>query len=154
MASNMKDYHATRRDFRWEIPETFNFGADVVDRRAREANGLALIWANAQGEERRFSYADMAQLTARFASMLAQRGIRKGDRVLVMTPRIPEWQVTLVGCLKLGAVPIPCIEMLTAKDLAYRVRHSGARAILARAEQVLKFSGLLDEVPVRLSLGT
>ena len=154
MAPNMTDYEATRRGFRWNVPETFNFGADVVDRLAREADGPALIWANARGEEKRFSYADMSRLSARFASMLAKHGIRKGDRVLIMTPRIPEWQIAIIGCLKLGAVPIPCIEMLTAKDLTYRIRHCGATAILVRAEHAHKFADVLNEVPLKLSIGT
>ncbi|MFG1372009.1 AMP-binding protein [Xanthobacter oligotrophicus] len=153
MAPNMTDYAATARTFRWQVPETFNFAADVVDHLARTADGPALIWANAAGEERRFSFSDMARLTARFASALAARGVRKGDRVLVMLPRIPEWQVAMVGCLKLGAVPIPCIEMLTAKDIAYRVRHAGARAVVARAEHAEKFADVMSEVPVRLALG-
>ncbi|MDI4657724.1 acyl-CoA synthetase [Xanthobacter autotrophicus] len=153
MAPNMTDYAATARTFRWQVPETFNFGADVVDHFAHTADGTALIWANAAGEERRFSFSDMARLTARFASALAARGVRKGDRVLVMLPRIPEWQVAMVGCLKLGAVPIPSIEMLTAKDIVYRVRHAGVRAIIARAEHAEKFADVMGEVPVRLALG-
>ncbi|MFG1379183.1 acyl-CoA synthetase, partial [Xanthobacter autotrophicus] len=153
MAPNMTDYAATARTFRWQVPETFNFGADVVDHFARTADGPALIWANAAGEERRFSFSDMARLTARFASALAARGIKKGDRVLVMLPRIPQWQVAMVGCLKLGAVPIPCIEMLTAKDIAYRVRHAGVRAVVTRAEHAEKFAEVMGEVPVRLALG-
>ncbi len=154
MAPNMTDYEATRRGFCWNVPKTFNFGADVVDRLAREADGPALIWANAKGEEKRFSYADMSRLSARFASVLAKHGIRKGDRVLIMTPRIPEWQIAIIGCLKLGAVPIPCIEMLTAKDLTYRIRHSGATAVLVRAEHAHKFADVLTEVSLKLSIGT
>ena len=150
---NMTDYAETARTFRWQVPERFNFAADVVDRLAREADGPALVWANAEGEERRFSFSDMSRLTSRFASALAARGIRKGDRVLVMLPRIPEWQVAIVGCLKLGAVPIPSIEMLTAKDIAYRVRHAGVRAVIARGAHASKFADVMDEVPVRLALG-
>lgn len=153
MAPNMTDYATAVASFRWQVPETFNFGADVVDRIAREADGPALIWANAAGEEKRFSFSDMSRLTARFASALAARGIGKGDRVLVMLPRIPEWQIAMVGCLKLGAVPIPAIEMLTAKDIAYRVRHAGVKAVVARAGQAEKFAEVRREVPVRLSVG-
>lgn len=153
MVSNMIDYDGTVRDFSWDVPRTFNFGADVVDHFARTADGPALIWANAAGEERRFSFSDMSRLTNRFASALAARGVKKGERVLVMLPRIPEWQVAIVGCLKLGAVPIPCIEMLTAKDIEYRVRHAEVRAVVARGEQAKKFAGITSEVPVRLALG-
>ncbi|MBV6823449.1 acyl-CoA synthetase [Pseudomonas sp. PD9R] len=153
MARNMVHYTQAYRDFQWTLPSTFNFGTDVVDRYARAADGPALIWANAAGEEIHLSYSDMSRLTDRFASVLAKRGIRRGDRVLIMLPRIPDWQVAMVGCLKLGAIPIPSVEMLTRKDINYRVRHAEARAVVVRAEHAEKFVDVLNEVPVRLSLG-
>ena len=126
----MVDYHETCRTFDWNLPETFNFGADVVDRYAREVERPALIWCNAAGAERRFTFADIKRLSDRFAHGLAEGGLRKGDRVVVMLPRLPEWQVAMVACFKLGAVAVPCIDMLTGRDLAYRIEHSGARAIV------------------------
>lgn len=153
MARNMSHYYQSYRDFKWDLPPTFNFGIDVVDRYAREADGPALIWANAAGEEIRLSYADISQLTDRFASVLTQRGIRRGDRVLIMLPRIPDWQVAMVGCLKVGAIPIPSVEMLTRKDINYRVRHADVRAVVARAEHVEKFADVMNDVAVKLSLG-
>jgi acyl-coenzyme A synthetase/AMP-(fatty) acid ligase len=153
MPHNMIDYAATRARFRWVTPATFNFGADVVDRIASEADGPALIWANAAGAERRFRFSDIARASARCASALRGRGIGKGDVVLVMTPRIPEWQIAMVGCLKAGAIPIPSIEMLTPKDLAYRIGHAGAKGVICRGAQAAKFDGLLEGVAARLAIG-
>lgn len=147
-------YAAFHRDFRWEVPERFNFGADVVDRMAAEHDGPALIAEDAAGTVRRFSYSDIARLTDRLAAALRQRGVGKGDFVIVMLPRIPEWQIAIVACLKLGAVPIPCIEMLTAKDLAYRVDNAGARAVICRAGHTEKFEALADRLAVRVSVGS
>jgi acetyl-CoA synthetase len=153
MPRNMQDYAATRASFLWDVPEQFNFAADVVDRLAREGDGWALVWANAAGAERRFRFSDISAASARCASALAARGIGKGDVVLVMTPRIPEWQIAMVGCLRLGAVPIPCIEMLTAKDLAYRIGHAGVRGVICRGAMAGKFDGLLEGVAARLAIG-
>ncbi len=153
MPRNMQDYAATRATFRWQAPGSFNFATDVVERHAAQGDGLALIWANAEGQERRFRFSDIAAAAARCAGALAARGIGKGDVVLVMTPRIPEWQIAMVGCLRLGAVPIPCIEMLTAKDVAYRLGHSGARGVICRGVQAGKFDGLLEGIPARLAIG-
>ena len=61
---------------------------------------------------------------------------------MVLLPRIPEWQVAMVACMKVGAIPIPCIEMLTAKDVHYRVNHSGARAAITTLANVDKFDAL------------
>lgn len=140
-------------EFRWNIPDEFNFAVDVVDRMAREQDGPALIWANDRGEERRFSFSDMSRLTSQFANVLASQGVRKGDFVLVMLPRIPEWQIAIVGALKLGAVPIPCIEMLTTKDIDYRLRNSGAKAAVCRSDHAAKFATMLDLLDVRICVG-
>ncbi|HEX3364649.1 acyl-CoA synthetase [Phenylobacterium sp.] len=125
-----------------------------MDRRAREADGPALIWANAQGATRRFLFSDIARLSAQLASALVARGVRKGDRVLIMLPRIPEWQIAMVACLKLGAVAIPCIEMLTGKDLRYRIERAEPTCAIIRAQHHGKFEGLTGRIPTRLSLGT
>jgi acetyl-CoA synthetase len=146
-----EDYGTIRAGFRWDVPATFNFGTEVVDRWARERDGPALIWCDEAGEERRFSYSDMARLTDRFANVLRRHGVAKGDRVLVMMPRRPEWMIAMVGAMKIGAVPIPCIEMLTARDVAYRVENSEAKAVVCRAGQVEKFRAV--PAPVRIALG-
>ncbi|HYD69158.1 acyl-CoA synthetase [Azospirillum sp.] len=139
--------------FEWNLPATFNFGADVVDRFAEDPARVALLWSNAEGREERYTYADMARLTNRFANLLAGRGIRKGDRVVVMLPRVAQWQVALVGCLKLGAVPIPCIDMLTERDVAYRAAHSGARAVVTTAANAGKFAAIGAPLEVRVAVG-
>ena len=137
------------REFRWDIPEKFNFGVDVVDAWAAERDGLAILWENAAGEQASYRFSDVARLSNRLADTLRRQGVAKGDRVIVMLPRIPEWQIALIACLKLGAVVIPCIEMLTARDIEYRVRNSEARAAICRAEQVDKFARCLDLLTVQ-----
>ncbi|WP_028714522.1 acyl-CoA synthetase [Paracoccus sp. J55] len=153
MPRNMQDYEATRGSFSWKVPERFNFATDVVDRFAGEGDGMALIWANAEGEERSFRFSDISAASRRAAAALAARGIGKGDVVLIMTPRIPEWQIAMVACLRIGAVAIPCIEMLTAKDLAFRIDHAGVKGVICRLSHAAKFDGLLSAAPARLSIG-
>ena len=148
--TKMTSYEDTHRDFEWDIPETFNFGGDVVDVWAKDPDRIALIWVNDAGEERRFTYADMRDQTNRLANCLTAKGVKKGDRVLVMLPRIPEWQIALVACHKIGAVPIPCVTMLTRKDIDYRLEHSGAVAAITTVAEVDKVS---DHLPVRICVG-
>ena len=146
----MKTYEQAHADFRWEIPDTFNFGANVIDEWAKDPERLALIWVNEQGDERRLTFADVSRLTNQFANLLAAEGITQGDRVIVMLPRIPEWQIAMIGCHKLGAVPIPCVTMLTEKDIEYRVRHSGAAAAITTADNTHKFG---EDLKARISVG-
>ncbi|HEV8653772.1 MAG TPA: acyl--CoA ligase, partial [Actinomycetes bacterium] len=78
------------------------------------------------GNPRRYSFADLAASSNRAANFLASRGVRKGDRVFVMLPRIPDWYDVMLGCVKLGAVPMPGTTLLTARDIAYRLERAGA----------------------------
>ena len=153
MNAPMPSYEQAYAQFKWAVPSTFNFGADVVDRWADDPRRLALIWENAAGETRRLTYREIALLTNRVANALAKLGVVKGDRIIIMMPRIPEWQIALVAALKLGAVPIPCIEMLTARDLEYRIDNSGAKAVVCRAIQTPKFAGVLDKLTARVAIG-
>lgn len=148
----MIDYQATYRAHRLEVPERFNFGRDVVDVLAEDPARAALIWCNARGDERRFSFADIRRLSNQVANWLAGRGVAKGERVIVMLPRVPEWQIAMVACLKLGAVPIPCITMLSERDVAYRVDHAGAVAAITTGEETGKFHAP-ERLKARLALG-
>jgi acyl-coenzyme A synthetase/AMP-(fatty) acid ligase len=149
----MKRHKEILETFSWDVPRHFNFAVDVVDQWADQRDGLALVWENAKGECKQCTYSEMSQLSKRFASVLQSNGVTKGDRVLLMLPRIPQWQVAMVGALRIGAVPIPCIEMLTARDLDYRLRHSGAKAVVCRSTQVDKLAGVVDNVQARIALG-
>ena len=153
MVRSHEPYDKLYGEFRWHVPAHFNFGVDVVDRIARQADGPALISVDQSGRERLYNYSDISRLTDRLASALRAKGVKKGDFVVVMLPRIAEWQISTVAVLKLGAIPIPCIEMLTAKDLDYRVRNSGARAAICRADHTTKFAGLADVLDVKISVG-
>ena len=149
--SMAQGYDAMRAAFRWDLPETFNFGTDVIDRWARERNGPALIWENEAGEVHTYSYADLSRLSNKLANVLRSHGVARGDRVIVMLPRLPEWFVSIIAAMKIGAVPIPCIEMLTARDIEYRAANSEAKAVICRSEHVAKFENV--EIPVRIALG-
>jgi acetyl-CoA synthetase len=152
-----KPYDELYRDFQWHVPETFNFATDVVDAwagaRAGAGDGLALITRNADGQVQEFHFSEIEDQSRRLADVLRHNGIKKGDRVIAMLPRIAEWQITMTACLRIGAVVIPAIEMLTAKDMVYRVENSGARAVVCRAEQVEKFASVADNIPVRIAIG-
>jgi acyl-coenzyme A synthetase/AMP-(fatty) acid ligase len=135
-------YEEVCRSFNWNIPPAFNFAADVVDAWARDPEKLALLWCDESGREERYSFARISGLSRRLGSVLRARGLRKGDRCIVMLPRIPQWQIAMVGCLRVGVIPIPCIDMLTAKDVRFRAEHSGAAGVITTPANVAKFPAL------------
>jgi len=146
----MECYAETHRDFEWDIPESFNYGGDVVDCWAQDPSRQALIWLNEAGDEKHYSFADIKALSNQFANLLAAQGVARGDKVIIMLPRIPQWQIAMVGCNKLGAVPIPCVTMLTEKDVSYRAEHSGAVAVVTTVADSSKFGGAFK---ARISVG-
>jgi acyl-coenzyme A synthetase/AMP-(fatty) acid ligase len=147
---NMTDYLATRASFRLEVPEVYNYARDVVDAWAdREPGKLALLAVGPDGgNPRRYSFADLAASSNRAANFLAARGVRKGDPVFVMLPRIPEWYEVILGCIKLGALPMPGTTLLTGRDIAYRLERAGATTAVTDPEGAAK----VDEAAERLGV--
>ena len=133
--------------FRWEPPDAFNFGRDVVDHFGRDPARPALLWRSPHGEERRLSYAQIASASDRVAHLLIGRGIAAGDPVIVMLPKVPEWQIVMVGALKAGALVIPSSTILRPKDIQYRGAHSGAVALFAAEAQVLAVEAVRGDLP-------
>jgi acyl-coenzyme A synthetase/AMP-(fatty) acid ligase len=136
VSPNMTDYEETRRTFRLTVPERFNYARDVVGAwAAREPDRLALLAVDPTGSNpRRLTFGDLSRLSNRAANFLAAQGVGRGDRVFVMLPRVPEWHVLLLGCIKLGAVPMPGTSLLTGRDIAYRISRADAVAAVTDEE--------------------
>ncbi|HZP90069.1 MAG TPA: AMP-binding protein [Actinomycetota bacterium] len=155
---NMTDYEEARRTFRLPVPERFNYAIDVVDARAaHDPAKLALVAVDESGSRAlRYTFRDLARASNRVANFLAAQGIGKGDRVFVMLPRIPEWHLVLLGCIKLGAVPMPGTPLLTARDLEYRIGRAEAAAAIVDPEGSAKVDEVrdrLESLRVRICVG-
>jgi acyl-coenzyme A synthetase/AMP-(fatty) acid ligase len=144
---NMTDYEQTRRTFRLEVPERFNFARDVLDARAAASpDALALLAAGPGGEvTARYSYAELARASMRAANALAAHGVGHGDRVFVMLPKVPAWHVALLACIRLGAVPMPGTPLLTSRDIGYRIGAAEAVAAITDAEGAAKIDAVRED---------
>ncbi len=152
------EYRRACEGFRWEVPDTFNFGRDVVDRTAAaDPARPALLWREAVGAERRLSFAAVREGSDRVARGLHDLGVRPGEPVIVMLPRVPEWQLALLGALKAATLAIPSSTILRPKDVVYRARHSGAACLVTTDEQAAALEpvrGELAGVRCRIALRT
>jgi acetyl-CoA synthetase len=128
----MADYESEYAGFRLEVPEVFNPTIDIVEASAgREPEALALVSLDgAGGVVAEQSAADLARESRRCARALAGAGIEKGDRVFVMLPRVPAWYAAVLGAIRIGAVVAPAPNMLTPRDIGYRVGTLGAVAAI------------------------
>ncbi|MGH7388584.1 MAG: AMP-binding protein [Candidatus Rokuibacteriota bacterium] len=147
MARNMTDYAATCRTFRLDVPASFNWAFDVFDTWARDPGKLALLWVSADGQPRRFTFAELAERSRRFANVLGGLGVAPGERVFVMLPRVAPWWEIVLGCLRARAVSVPGTTLLTTNDIRYRLTVSEAAVVITDEENAAKVDHVLDECP-------
>src|SRR5207253_3156983 len=107
-------------DFSLTAPADFNWAFDVVDRWAEDPSKLAMLWVGGQGQERRITFDQFRRRSNQLANALEGLGVRRGDRVFLMLPRLVEWWEAILGIMKVGAVSMPGTTLLTSKDIAYR----------------------------------
>ncbi len=100
-------------------PEDFNFAYDIVDRYAREEpNKRALVWIDDNSTEAKvFTFADISRESKRAAYWLAQKGIKKGDMVMLMLRRRYEWWFLLPALHRIVAVAIAASDQLLKSDI-------------------------------------
>jgi acetyl-CoA synthetase len=140
------DYVRAYAEFRWPALDRFNWALDYFDRIAEGNSALALWIVEEDGSQSRFSFADMAQRSARMANFLRAHGVARGDRVLLMLPNcVALWDVML-ACIKLGAVMIPATTLLTPTDLQDRITRGGVRHVVCLPADAAKFDALPQAV--------
>lgn len=118
------------------IPERYNLGVALTAGQVRAGRGdkVALHWANADGGRRNVTYRELDELSTRLAISLQSLGVRRGDRVLLRLPNIPEFYIAALGAAKLGAVFIPTSTQFRAGELQYRLQDAGAVAVVVSAD--------------------
>jgi acyl-coenzyme A synthetase/AMP-(fatty) acid ligase len=126
-----------------QAPAQFNFATEVIDRWASsrpEALGLWCVDA-ASGREQQFTFGDLARLSRQAAGLFRARGLGRGDRVLVMLPRLPQWWITMLGLIRLGAVPVPATLQLSPREVAYRLETARIGAVVSNQDGLNKVQG-------------
>ena len=137
---NLGSYEEAVRNFRWEDVEKHftwyktgkvNMAYEAIDRHVEEGRGnrTALLYSDATRDER-YTFADLARLSNRFANVLRSLGVKRGDRVFIYMPRTPELYYSLLGTLKIGAIAGPLFEAFMEAAVRDRLQDSGAVAIV------------------------
>uniref|UniRef100_A0A803WFS4 medium-chain acyl-CoA ligase n=1 Tax=Ficedula albicollis TaxID=59894 RepID=A0A803WFS4_FICAL len=137
LTSQIVSYYESINQCKKELPEYFNFASDVLDEWARlEKDGRkpanpAFWWVNDKGEEVKWTFEELGSLSRKAANVLSGAcGLQAGDRVIAVLPRVPEWWLLNVACMRAGIVLIPGTSQLTAKDISYRLQASKAKCII------------------------
>ncbi|XP_073915802.1 acyl-coenzyme A synthetase ACSM1, mitochondrial isoform X2 [Castor canadensis] len=142
---------------RWndhDRPEEFNFASHILDywtqmeKEGKKGPEPAFWWVNSQGDEVKWSFSDLTDLTRRAANVFTQTcGLQQGDNLALILPRVPEWWLVTIGCLRTGVVFIPGTSQLKAKDILYRLQMSGAKAIVTTDTLAPEVDSVASECP-------
>lgn len=139
LLEHREDYETAARDFRWPTLETFNWALDHFDVVARGNTQTALHIVEEDGSERQLSYTELSRRSSQVANFLRAKGVRRGDRILVMLPNhVALWETLLAG-IKLGAVTVPSTMLLSEDDLGDRIERGEVRFIVTMAAEANKF---------------
>ncbi|WP_083442304.1 acyl-CoA synthetase [Nitriliruptor alkaliphilus] len=151
----MTDYEAERAAFHLEVPAAFNATRDIVDARAAsDPDRAALLMVSPDGRTAdRYTFAQLRDRTCQAANVLADLGVTKGDRILVMLPRVIAWYDVVLAAIRLGAIPMPATTQLTAKDLAYRIDRAEASVVVTDPDGMARIDAIRADRPsLRLAL--
>ena len=139
---NLPCYEKTCAEFSWETVRReleglpggrgLNIAHEAVDRHANGAlrNHLALRWISREGKIEDFTYGDLKEKSNRFANLLGQLGIGKGDAVFALAGRIPELYIAALGALKNGSVFCPLFSAFGPEPLQQRLSKGEATILV------------------------
>jgi acetyl-CoA synthetase len=136
--SSYRGYESLVQSFSWRIPERFNAGAAVLD---NPDNSTALVAVGEDGGVEKFSFGDLRRRVYAVAAALREFGVGLGDRVAIHLLQGHEFVTTLLATYLLGAVAVTIPALLGAEAVEYRVRDSGAKALVVDGGLLPKLRG-------------
>ncbi len=145
--ATLTDFDQVHRQFKWNIPAKFNIARAVCDKHTDRSDQVALFYENEQGDERKFTFGQLTNLSNQFANALAANGVGRGDRVAIILPQRPETAIAHLAAYKLGAVALPLSVLFGPDALQYRLQDSGSKVVVADATRHEILQGLRDELP-------
>jgi propionyl-CoA synthetase len=136
----------------WFTGATLNTCFNCIDRHVAAGRGEqpALIWDSPMtGRTETFTYREMQSRTAKTAGALAALGVRRGDRVVIYLPMVPEAAIAMLACARLGAIHSVVFGGFAAAELASRIDDAKPKAIVSAScglepGRVVKYKPLLD----------
>ena len=128
------DYHNV--SIKWFEDGTLNVAANCIDRHlATRADQTAIIWESDDPDvSKHITYRELYEQVSKFGNVLHGLGVKKGDRVVLYLPMIPEAAYAMLACARIGAIHSVVFAGFSAEALRSRVEDSGARVVVTADE--------------------
>jgi len=137
---------------KWFVGGQLNACVNCVDRHARgpRRNKAAIIWEGEPGDRRTLTYFDLQREVSKFANVLRSLGTKKGDRVALYMPLVPELAIAMLACARIGAVHSVVFGGFSAESLRDRINDAKARLLVTadggfRRGQIVQLKQVADE---------
>ncbi|MBL7850273.1 MAG: acetate--CoA ligase [Cyclobacteriaceae bacterium] len=145
------DFH--KPELAWFLGGKLNITENILDRHLpQRANQTALIWEPNQPSEapRHITYAELKREVCRVGNLLRKNGIRKGDRVCIYMPMVPELVYAVLGCARIGAVHSVVFAGFSSGSLIDRINDCGCRLVLTadgafRGDKKIELKSVVDD---------
>jgi acetyl-CoA synthetase len=117
---------------RWFVGGQLNASQNCLDRHMHTStkNKVAIIWESENGESRTLSYFQLYRQVNKFANVLKSRGVRKGDRITIYMPMVPELPIAMLACARIGAIHSVVFSGFSAQALIDRANDSKSKVII------------------------
>lgn len=129
-------------------PEQYNVVMEM-EPFAKEPDRVAIKWESEQGDSKEITYENLLKNANKIGNAFLSQGLKKGDKVLVMVPRLIEAYQVYIAALKAGIVVIPSSEMLRTKDLQYRVSHGEVKGVISYYPFVDQFNDIKESTQLK-----
>ncbi|MGO9013712.1 MAG: acetate--CoA ligase [Dissulfurispiraceae bacterium] len=119
-------------EIKWFIGGKLNASYNCLDRfiNTPVRNKAALIWESDDGSYKTYTYQQLYYEVNRFANVLKKQGVKKGDRVVIYLPMVPELAISMLACARIGAIHCIVFSGFSANALKYRVQDCKATLVI------------------------
>src|SRR5205823_10178390 len=117
---------------KWFVGGQINASVNCVDRHVRQGrrNKAAIIWEGEPGDRRTLTYFDLQREVSKFANVLKSLGAKKGDRIAIYMPLVPELAIAMLACARIGAVHSVVFGGFSAESLRDRINDAEAKVLI------------------------
>lgn len=136
---------------KWFVGGTINASYNALDvHQKTKSDKAAILWEGENGESRVITYGEMFLQVKKFSNVLKSLGVKKGDRVTIYLPMVPELPIVMLACARIGAIHTVIFSGFSATSIKDRVVDSQSKVIITadggyRRGKIVKLKEIVDE---------